>query len=357
MGVRQGLARLLRGAVPVAGDGDRAPPRGEDWSSREMEVTPPPTNPDPPRSLGWEGELDLRDLFVSLWRGKFVIAACVAVALAVGFYRLTNFVPLYTARMIVARSAQAQDISPVRELTAGLIGGSFRQQAATPFDEFTVLLGSYLLAERLEERHRLLRQVFPKMWDKDSQSWVAPEPTWRDMVKGYLGRYIDLPQWSPPTVHRLADYIGENVKVERIPESPLLMIVYRHKNAQFAGQFLTWVYAEADAIVREQHRRRVAAQLRYLRERLGSETKAEYREALIRLVSQNEQTMMLLDGDQRYVAEIVEPINVSDRPSTAGLVNTFVLSVAIGVFGGSFLVMAFVGVRAALRRRPGIPAD
>lgn len=76
-----------------------------------------------PNERGRDEEIELFGLLRALWRGKFWIAAAVAVAFAFGWYRANvAAVPMYTAQTVVAMETRDENVLDLAGVVTGLPG-------------------------------------------------------------------------------------------------------------------------------------------------------------------------------------------------------------------------------------------
>ncbi len=295
----------------------------------------------------------LRDVVLTVWRGKWIIVAttCVSVALVVTWMRLTD--PLYTASMVVAPATDAGAQNLTSSLSrfsglASLAGINLPvEESVSPFTQFNELLRSATLAQRVEEKHGILTRVFKDDWDAENGQWLRPSGL-KAMVKRWLYPFFHLPAWTPPTIHGLAGFLEENVVVFEVGRSGMRQIEFRHKDPTFALHLLTWIHEECDALIRQGAEERTSSQIQYIESKLRNVTTAEHRQSLVELLSDQEKRMMMIQVDLPFAARIVEAPMVSDKPTSPKPKLMLALAVA-----GGFLIGVFVSALLdALRPLP-----
>ena len=68
------------------------------------------------------------------------------------------------------------------------------------------------------------------------------------------------------------------------------------------------------------------------------------------MLAVEERRLMLLDADAPYAAQIVEPIFVSERPSSPDVVSRFGVVTVGWTLAGAFLALVIALVRAPARK-------
>ncbi len=312
----------------------------------------PPEEPFDPGERPFEQEISVRDLLLKIWRGKWIVIAVsvVIVALVVTWMKITS--PLYSASMVIAPAQGASDGGLSGALSrfgglASLAGVDLpTDNAVSPFTEFTELITSSTLAQRLQERHGALQKVFEDSWDPEAGAWLPPAGPVA-AIKGWIYDFFGMPAWSEPSAISLAEFLEEEIKIAEVQETGMMSVWFRHEDPQFALQLLRWIHEEGDAQIREHAKERTSRQIAYVEEKLRTVTTIEHRQLLVELLSSQEQRMMMIEVDLPYAARIIEAPRVTDQP----IFPKPPLFLAVGIVSG-FLIGVFVVFLVDALRRP-----
>ncbi len=299
-------------------------------------------------------EIDLRGLFFVVWRGKWFIALTTCIAIWFGIDYVRDYVPQYKSAVVVRPNTQQPGMRQglgegSNSLIAAVVG--LNNPGASLLDQFDQIYGSPVVAERLIRDHNMLKIVFEGFWDDERNVWVPPTG-WRFELQEKVKAFLGISAWQPPTKDDLADKIREDVKFRGIPGTEMVEISFEHQERNFSHWFLSLVFEEADAVLRESETARTRTRLDYLQRRIAETTVLDYRNALLNLVSLEEKRMMLLETGLPYAVEVVQPLSVPDRPDRPKLARVGVVSVAAGLVLGTVLVMLFAFIRMILRPQP-----
>ncbi len=296
-----------------------------------------------------QDEIALRDLFLRVWRGKWIIVATIAVVVGLVTLWLKIAEPAYTARMVIA---------PAGEAGGGTMGGLSQylglaslagidlpsEQNLSAFDQFAELAKSVTVAERLQDKYGVLEIVFEESWDAQNKRWQAPQ----GIVGRVLGRvraFFGLPAWTPPSSKALAEYLKEELRLTPVGATAMHVLEFDHKDPKFAVQFLRWIHREDDELIREQAQERTSRQLAYIESKLATVTVAEQRLSLVELLSAQEKRMMMITVDLPFAAQIIEPPVASQAPTFPKPFLALALAIAGGLFVGFFLVFQIDALR------------
>ena len=299
-------------------------------------------------------DIDLRSIVWIVIRGKWVILVCAVLAVLYALNSMKGFVPLYTAQMVVAPLQTGQSLqlpAGVGRLAAG-VGISLPNDSSSKFDQFRVLLTSIVLAERLDANYNFVDRIFGGAKDEKTGKPVPPDNFAAD-VDEFFRRFVQIPEWSPPSAEDIASYIRTTILIREVSTTtPIYSIRFRHHDREFALEFMTAVYNEAENIMREAEIKRVSTQLDYIRERLEQTTIADYRLSMLQILAEQEKRMMVLKADLPYVAEIIDLPVVSNHRTRLNPVMKLVVGLVGGIMIGIVLVLMYRFLRVVFARAP-----
>lgn len=302
-------------------------------------VSPPPATPD---------MVSLRDVLLFLLRGWafYVVGGALGLLAAVGWLNLKQ--PTYEATMMVELlDSSVQQSSIMQQLAdvpflAGL-GGS---KGADPLARFELILESADLARLLQERHRIAAVLFSDQWDPTAGRWTKPDDFGKD-TKSLIKKVLGLPvpeTWVPPTYAEMGLVVAAKLEVAQAA-GPLVRITFRHKDQAVAETLLAWVRAAADDVMRAQAFAKSEERVAYLTSRLDDTTVRDYRQVLLRMIANEEVSLMTASVDAPYaVAPFQEP-SVSRYPSVDNAALILVGLTALGLVLGFVAAMLWHMVR------------
>lgn len=285
--------------------------------------------------------IDLRYLFAVWLKWSWVAAIGATIGLYFGYQNLQGFRPSYVASMIVSAGGAPTTGGGVQALASqlGVQFGDSSAVRANSFDRLQLLLKSPSLAQVLQEKYGLMQIIYRTQWDEDAGTWRAPveEGAERgERIRAFLKRS----GWSPPTLQRLANYVGTSVKVAPVGQGGFQRLSVSHADPEFAMSLLTKAYFEADELLREQDKRETANRKAYIQRRLATEMMVDFQDALRRLLAQELSKDIELQSDIPYAAKIVEPPHIEDGVTEPNLNITFGIPAILGAAFGFALVTA-----------------
>ena len=270
--------------------------------------------------------VDLRHLFRALWWAKYIVLAAAILGFGYGGWKLHQHVPTFEAYLIVAPASSPTDqLTPSAGGLAQRLGISVAaQKETTNFDRMKILFRSYSLAERLQEKYGMMQLLFAGSWDEEAQDWRKPEGR-RFNLRERFRKFFNLPTWQAPSLESLASYIGGSITVDKVEETSIRRISFRHPDRDIAVYVLENVYRETDDLVRRQDSLENKQRQIYLTDQLSRVSLTENRLVLIEMLERVERTSMLLDSELPYAGRILEEPRASSRPVAPSVLRIVIL--------------------------------
>ena len=310
-----------------------------------------------------DDEISLAELFGQLWRGKWLITACVMLTVGLGLGYLAMSQPTYRVSYVVAPVGGGGD-------SGGLPSGA-RQAAefagvSLPSEKggvprilkYANALTSLTVADRLAERHDMLRKVFHEKWDPEAQAWnLEPGGGPVAWVSNNLNDLAGIPT-APraPDARDLKGYLEENLSVQSGEETSLYTVSVEHPRPEVAQLLLRRLNEVTDELLRERALQRTQRYVDYVQAKLPETTLSAHRDSLTRLLVQQERQLMMAKIDGPYAAEVFDPITVSSGPVSPNVKAVLAASILLGLMGGGFLVFLWGALRRDRPEDGGQPA-
>lgn len=288
-------------------------------------------------------EIDLNLIFSRMRAGWRTPAVLIAIGLMFTLYILAGARPTYHVEMTVipAPESEVQNGAQVGGAIGSLLGLSGGNQPGSNYVRYQRLLTSPIVAQRMQDHYGMLQKVFKDQWDQDNHRWVAP-PSIKRSLLSWLFALAHVPGWTPPDANALSSYLQEKLTIIPSPTSDLVVVYANDRNPEFARRLLLAANAEANGLLRDQVALRARQQVRYLEAKLAQITVADYRAALLTLLSSQEKTLMMTQTDASFAAEIVNPPSWSGTPISPRPVLSIAIAILIGALAG-FTLVIFLG--------------
>jgi hypothetical protein len=266
----------------------------------------------------------------------------------------------YAASVVVAPAKSGGDsisssLSKFSGL-AGLAGLDLKGgENVTAFQKFTYLIYSPTLAQWQIDRRHILPVVFSKDWDAGRKEWRRPAGVLtglKTVVKSLLG----MQPWSPPDAYRLAREYDRHLSVSKVGTTDMVRLNYQDTSPARAKVLLRAIVADANEILRDDAFRNASRQAKYIRGELATVTVQDYRQTLLGLLAQQEQTLMLTGSRQAFAAELVGSVDLAPQPVTKRPLSLAIIG-GLVCFSLAYFVAAVAWQRRLARQSSEIPAS
>lgn len=265
-------------------------------------------------------QIDVIDLVRDIWNGRYLILVFLVAAFAWSIISIGLAQPDYTASTLVGPPERESDqgLSGALGQAAGaasLFGIGLGGLNSTVFTKYSSVLESYQLAAAVMKHDEVKPILFGPSWVPKTRSWTRPTGLVfeiKDFLKGILG----MPQWAPPTAYTVHDKLSSLMVLTPDKMKGYLTISVRGNTPAEALLLLKVIYQEADELLRQATKQRSEGRIKYLNAELRRETLQDQRQAIINLLSDQDQKLMMASADPNVAIEVLDPPRADPVPSS-----------------------------------------
>lgn len=296
----------------------------------------------------WGGPVEA--LFRPLMARWYVVVAAMLIGVFGALLWQMVRTPAFTASSVVA--ATRDEAASLADRVGGLgglaamAGVSLPGGSTTEFDKFKFLVASERLAAYQVEKRQILPIVFHKDWDAKAKQWQRPTGLVQ-AIKDLLWPLFGLDPWLPPDAEALARFYSRNLVQRENKDSGLVELSLQADRGQVARQLLQYNISDANEILREDAAQRATKRAAYLRRQLQVADIVEHRQNIARMLSIEEQTLMLVSTSLPFAAEMVQPVAVTSQPTSQRPALFALIGALIGLSLGSFIALLMPVARSS----------
>ena len=289
-------------------------------------------------------EIDLRELFGTLWRGKFFIALCIIVAISLASLYLRSAERKYTVTYVFAPVASEDTVPNLSGLggLASLAGISLPSSSSGDFKTFEYLLKSEEVASFVLEDKELVRTIFAPEWNAESGIYQRPAdgpstPHIRTLKKLLTGQGPS--SYLAPNAARLSNWMRNAFSASEDRDTGFLTLSSETEKPAMMLAVIERVTRETDRLLKERYIQSSEQTMGFYEQQLARARAREHREALAKLIAQEDQKLMLASKGSFFVAKPLTNPSVSLDPTSPKASLVLALSVVLGGFFGAALVL------------------
>ncbi|MCH7376430.1 Wzz/FepE/Etk N-terminal domain-containing protein [Aeromonas sp. MR19] len=301
---------------------------------------------------GGEDEIDLRELFAALWRGKWWIVSNIFVGAVIAVMAAISMPNIYRSEALLAPSAEQQGggLAAMAAQFGGLAslagvnlsggGGPDKTAIAVEIGKSRQFLSHFIRQHQLEVPLMAVVKadkatgelvIDEDIYDVVSKKWVREVPS---------GKSVEPTDWELIKVFRDVASIRQDAK------SGLVTVAVEYYSPGLAKQWVDWLVADLNEAMKLRDQTDATRNITYLKAQLEKTPVADMQKVFYQLIEDQTKTLMLTEVNQEYVFKTLDPAVVAEekaKPKRA-------LIAVLGTLLGGMLGVMIVLVRHAIGR-------
>ncbi|MEH0093549.1 Wzz/FepE/Etk N-terminal domain-containing protein [Vibrio metschnikovii] len=311
-----------------------------------------PYQPDAQFATRLEDEIDLRELFIALWKGKWIIIATTFV-FAVGSVLFALSQPnIYKADTLLA-PAESSGGGGLAKMAgqlgglAALAGVNLGSGESSQTELAAQVIKSRRFIEHFIEKYNILVPLMAaKGWDLTTNQLIIDNTVYDKQTQTWLREPKGLRGVKPTAQEAHETFIKDILTVSTDKTSGLYTVSISHYSPFIAQQWVTWLVEEINQVMRERTIAETSKNLAYLQEQLQRTSIAAMQATFYSLIEEQTKSLMLAEAQEEFVFKVVDPAVVPELK--AGPKRALIC--VLGTLLGGMLGGAIVLVRFAFRR-------
>jgi len=278
-----------------------------------------------------DDEIRLKDLWLSAWRGRWLIAAASVGTAFVAVLLSFLITPVYRASVLVAPTSEAMaggglaalaaQIPGVAALTGLSLGGNARTA------ESVATLRSRGFTESFIREHDLMPILFADRWDAEGQRWQE-EP--------------------PPTLWSAFELFNSVREIEEDVETGLYTLEVTWSDPKLAAEWANSLVTDVNRVLRTRAITESTQNLNFLRGELEKSSQVPLQTTIYGLIEAEMKNAMLANVRQEYAFRVIDPARVPEWKSWPKRTLIALLGLFAGLTIGTFVAL----MRESSSRKP-----
>ncbi|GAC10537.1 Wzz/FepE/Etk N-terminal domain-containing protein [Paraglaciecola chathamensis] len=294
-------------------------------------------SPDMFQAQNNDDEIDLRELWNVIWRGKWLIIAITTIfAVASVFYAL-SLPNIYRSEALLAPadSDQQGGLSGLSGQLGGLaslagvnLGGGKTDKTALAIE----ILKSREFFAKFAEKHQILPDlVAAKGWDPVSNKTIYDEDIYSSK-KGEWIRNVKPPKRPKPSMQEAKIYFDKAFKINKSIDTGMISIEVMHYSPSVAKQWVDWSIEDINLVMKKRDEDEARKSISYLESQLSKTNIVEQKALLYQLVEEQAKTLMFAEVRKEYIFKTIDKALVTEEkvsPNRAIIVSIVVIFAGI----------------------------
>jgi hypothetical protein len=233
---------------------------------------------------------------------------------------------------------------------ASFAGISLPTSNSSDFDIYQRLIFSEEVAKKVFTDQELMLKIFQGEWNSDTGSFVAPVSgrvgDFKQLVKSMLTG-AEKRNYIPPNPKRLSIVIANLLNISKTNSTGFISILAETSDPDLVLELISKVTNETDKLLKERFFVTAEDTLEFYYQKLLTSRSPEHREALAKLISAEDQKLMLASKSSNFVAEPLTMPSVSLYPTSPKSSSILALGLVLGIFFGAAIVLGRAAITKA----------
>lgn len=296
-----------------------------------------------------DDEIDLRELFATLWRGKWIIILFTIVFAAAGVFYALSQPNIYQASALLA-PAQNEGGSRISGQLSGLaslagvnLGGGSGANKTVLAKE--TLRSRAFLTDFIHRHELAVPLMATTAWDMANERWVINREVYNPETSQW--QQDDTGESQEPTDWDLVKAFRELLSVGENKETGMVTVSIKSLSPVAAKDWAEKLVQDINEHMRTQDVQEAEASIAYLEDKLRQTNIAGMQQVFYQLIEQETRTVMLANAQREYVFKTVDPPVAPQEKSEPKRALIGVIATMLGGFFGVFCVLLMAFIRFA----------
>jgi len=303
--------------------------------------------------LGEEDEIDLLELWRTVWKRRKLIASIVCVGVL-----LTAIVSLFMTNIY-----QSEAVIMSVETKSGRVGGGMAAAMMSQMGgglgsliglpdsssaiEIGLLLESKVLQKKIIHDYNLLPVLFPKQWDEKKKTWKK-ESGFSLNPLAWLSKLLAAVKPADKKKSKKIEGVPDEmdglraldklVKINKNKKDNFISISVQHQDPDVAAAIVGHYLAALNDHMSQEAIRVATINKKYLEEQLSQTTDPLIQQKLYSMIAQQIETSMMAAVKENFAFKIIDPPLVPDQKLKPKRAQMVVLSFVVFLFLAVFVV-------------------
>lgn len=288
-----------------------------------------------------DDEIDLRELFATLWRGKWIVISITFVFAVAGVAYALYKPNIYEASALLAPTEDGAGglSSMVGQLggLASLAGVNLGSGDSTKTVIAREILRSRAFLTNFIHRHSLkVPLMATKGWDIERGEWVYD----RDIYNPETGEWAveDGETLNPSDWDMVEEFRESHLSVSENKENGMVTVSVKNLSPLAAKDWTDWLVQDINEHMRKRDIEEAEARISYLEEKLNETSISGMQQVFYQLIESETRTVMLANAQNEYVFQTVDPAVIPQEKSEPSRAVICIVATILGGMLGVFVV-------------------
>lgn len=292
-------------------------------------------------------EVDLRELFSILWKGKWCIASFAFLLSVVGVLYALSLPNMYKSEGVYALAQKQRDSALVGQLggLASLAGVDLGGGNSNVIDQVITVINSWPFLEKVINKHDLKPLVMGVVgWNRPKNELMWDDTIYDPVERKWL-RVTSQGDVAEPSSYEVYKVFKEMLEVDYDAKAGMVNISVQYFSPAIAKVWVDILVDEVNSHFQVRDIQKAKKSVEYLKDRISETSISEMKAVFYGIIESQTKILMLSEVDERYLLEDIVLPKVTEVPSSPKRV----LIVILFTFLGGMLAVLLVLVRGLFK--------
>lgn len=309
--------------------------------------------PEPPEVRHYQDdEIDLRELFATLWAGKWIIIVTTLLFAAGGVAYALYKPDIYQANALLAPAEgdNGSRLSGQLGSLASLAGVSIGEDSSSNTVIAKEVLQSRAFLADFIRRHKLEAPLMAtEAWNMRQKEWVYDREIYNPETEEW-GVDEDGETLQPTNWDLVKKFREDHLNISENKDNGMVTVSVKSQSPMAARQWTEWLVKDINEHMRAQDVEEAEASISYLESKLDETNIAGMQQVFYQLIESETRTVMLANAQREYVFKTVDPAVVPQEKSEPKRALIAIIATLLGGMIGVFTVFVRAFIRTPVGR-------
>lgn len=295
----------------------------------------------------YDDELDLHELFRTLWAGKWLIGGITFAAASIAVIVALILPNIYRAEALLAPNNQegAGGLSALAQYgglanLAGIdIGSSSVDKTALGLE---ILRSRKFIAKFIERRDIMVPLMAVKGWNSETGELEIESSTYDEAAEEWI-RKVGPPKKSTPSMQEAYEVFNDLLSVSQDQNSGFVVVAVEHYSPTIAKQWVDWLVDDINSTIMRYDVTEAEQSIEYLNSQIAKTSLADLQNVFFNLIEEQTKIIMLANVSTEYLFRTIDPAVAPERRTKPKRSLIVILSTFLGFMVSVIFVMMFRG--------------
>lgn len=276
----------------------------------------------PGQPTRYDDEIDLRELFQTLWAGKWLIGGITFTATVIAVIVALMLPNVYRAEALLAPnqvegagglSALAAQYGGLASLAGINLGSGSSDNTALGLE---ILKSRKFISEFIERHDILVPLMAAKGWDAETAELKIDSDIY-DVSANKWVREGRPPKKTIPSLQEAYEVFSKGIfSVSQDRKTGFITLAIEHYSPTTAKQWVDWLVEDINSTIMKQDVDEAEQAIAYLNKQIEATSLAELHVVFFRLIEEQMKTVMLAKVSDEYLLKTLDPAVAPERKAT-----------------------------------------